>query len=66
MSKELEIIKIKFSKDKKVNISILGNKLFEIPANDIDFENEKEYIFKEKLPAQAQMLLNMLMQNKLK
>jgi hypothetical protein len=59
MSKELEIIKIKFSKDKKVIISILGNKLFDIPVSDNDFENEKEYVFKEKLPPQAKMMLDM-------
>ena len=61
MSKKVEIIGIKFKKDKMIEIHALGNKIFEIPFNEEDFKNERAYVFSENIPKQAEMLLSMFM-----
>ncbi len=62
MKKEkIEIIGVKFKKTKIIEIHALGNKIFEIPFCEKDFDDERSYIFSEAIPAQAQMMLNMFM-----
>ena len=60
-NEKIEIIKVKFKKTKIIEIHALGNKIFEIEFNETDFNDERAYVFAEKIPAQAQMLLNMFM-----
>ena len=65
MKKEkIEIIGVKFKKTKIIEIHALGNKIFEIPFCENDFNDEHVYIFSEAIPPQAQTMLNMFIKKK--
>ena len=59
--KKTEIMKFNLKKDNTLDIYILGNKVFNIDCSEKACEIEKEYVFSENIPPQAQMLLNLML-----